>query len=199
MTEAWTMRDEMERVRRVADSLCTGHAALRDRYASRALILDVSILGTSTWLVALSFVDPQLSDWLTPLDWDSRIWIGVLGVVTFFATIFQLKTDWKARADGHKRTLEVYAEVKREAGYILAAGEFDDDACKRVLARYDLASAVGLAIPEKEFLRQKQRHKLKVALSKHLDTHPSASLLLTRIRFWIKDNFESRGKNGSQS
>jgi hypothetical protein len=190
MTEAWSMREEIERIRSVSDSLCTGHAALRDRYARRALLLDVSTLGASTWLVASSFVDPQLSEWLTPWDWDTRLWTGILGVVTFFATIFQLKTDWKARADAHKRTLDVYSEVKREAGYLLAADELDEDACKRVLSRYDLASAVGVAIPENEFLQQKQRHKMKVALSKHLDGHPAASLTLARVRFWIKDNLK---------
>jgi len=51
-----------------------------------------------------------------------------------------------------------------------------------------MASALAIEVPEREFLIQKRRHKLKIALSKHLDTHPSASLLLTRIKFWIKDN-----------
>jgi len=82
---------------------------------------------------------------------DSQIWVGVLAVATFFLTIVQLKTDWKGRADAHKRTLDVYAEVKREAGYLLAAGNFDETACRRVLARYDMASAVGVAMPEATF------------------------------------------------
>jgi hypothetical protein len=82
--------------------------------------------------------------------------------------------------------------VKREAGYLLAAGDIEETACRRVLSRYDMASAVGVAIPESEFLPQKRRHMTKVALSKHLDTHPSASLFLTRIRFWIRDNFPGK-------
>jgi hypothetical protein len=44
-------------------------------------------------------------------------------------------------------------------------------------------------------LPQKRRHKIKVALSKHLDAHPSASLLLTRLRFWFRDNFPGKSKN----
>jgi hypothetical protein len=125
---------------------------------------------------------------LTPFGLDSQLWTGLLAVGTFFLTIVQMKTDWKGRADAHKRTFEIYAEVKREAGYIIASGKYDEAECRRVLARYDMASAVGEAVPEADFLPEKRRHKLKVALSKHLDTHPGASLFMTRIRFWIRDN-----------
>jgi hypothetical protein len=186
------MCDELERIRRVSDTLCTGHASLRDRYARRALFLDLAILSLSLWLVAVAFVEPHLGAKLTPFHWDHQIWIGTLGVLTFLLTIVQLKTDWKARADAHKRTLDIYSEVKREAGYLIATGELGDDACRRVLARYDMASAVGIAMPEADFLPQKRTHKLKVALSKHLDAHPGASLTLTRIRFWLRDNFGRR-------
>lgn len=185
---AWDMSDELDRIRRVSDTLCTGHACLRDRFAQRALILDLLVLALSTWLVALAFVEPRINVRLTPSGLDSTIWVGLISLATFFLTLVQFKTDWKGQADAHKRTFEIYAEVKREAGYLLAAGNIQEEASRRVLSRYDMASAVGVAIPEKEFLPQKRRHKVKVALSKHLDTHPSASILLTRIRFWIKDN-----------
>ena len=199
MSAAAAMREELERIRRVSDTLCTGHAGLRDRFARRALILDLSILALSSWLVALAFVEPRLNVRLTPFGWDSQIWVGVLSIATFFLTLVQFKTDWKGRADAHKRTLDIYAEVKREAGYLLAAGDIEEDPCRRVLSRYDMASAVGVEIPEREFLPQKRRHKIKVALSKHLDTHPSASLLLTRIRFWLRDNLSSTPSDGAGS
>jgi len=191
------MRDELERIRRVSDTSCTGHAGLRDRYTRRALVLDICVLGLSTWLVALAFVEPSINVRLTPFGWDSRIWIGLLSTATFFLTVLQIKTDWKARADAHKHTFEIYSEVKREAGYLLAGGEIDQDNCRRLLARYDMASAVGVVIPEREFLAQKRRHLTKIALSKYLDSHPSASLFLTRVRFWVRDNFPREPKNDS--
>lgn len=191
-----SMQEELERVRRVADTLCTGHAGLRDRYVRRALMLDLAILGISTWLVALAFVEPRINIKLTPFGWDGQVWVGVLGTAMFFLSLVQIKTDWKGRADAHKRTLDVYAEVKREAGYMLAAGTLDEVGCRRVLARYDMASAVGIEMPEAEFLTQKRRHLMKVALSRHLDTHPAASLFLTRLRFWLRDNGRDRSNGG---
>jgi hypothetical protein len=188
MTEQNTMREELERIRKVSDALCSGHASLRDRYRRRALVLDLAILFLTTWLVAVAFVSPEMSAKLNPLSVDSQIWIGFLGIGTFLLTLLQLKTDWKSQADAHKRTVDLYAEVKREAGYVLASGELDEFACRRVLSRYDMASAVGIPMPESEFLRQKRRHRIKVALSKHLDAHPSASILVTRLRWWLRDN-----------
>lgn len=193
------VRNELDRIRRVSDTLCTGHAGLRDRFARRALILDLGVLGSSSWLVALAFVEPRINVRLTPFGLDSQIWVGVLSVATFFLTLIQFKTDWKGQADAHKRTFDIYAEVKREAGYILAAGDIEEPACRRVLSRYDMASAVGVAIPEREFLPQKRRHKIKVAVSKHLDNHPSASILLTRVHFWLRDNLPGRSNRDTES
>jgi hypothetical protein len=190
------VRDELARVRRVADMLCTGHAILRDRYARRALAIDLSVLCLSTWIVALAFVDPAINVRLTPWRLSPNIWGGFLSVGVFILSIIQLKADWKGRADAHKRTLDLYAEVKREAGYILASPEIDQSSSRRVLSRYDMASAVGIELPESQFLYLKKKHRIKVAISKELDSRPSASIAILRIKMWLKDNFK-RGGNAS--
>ena len=61
------LRDEIERIRGVSDMLCTAHAGLRDRYARRALALDLSILALATWLSAIAFVASSINVSLTPL------------------------------------------------------------------------------------------------------------------------------------
>jgi hypothetical protein len=180
--------EELQRIRRVADMLCTGHAVLRDRYTCRALVLDILTLLLSTWVVALAFVSPPIATILTPFGFNTTIWLGTLSAGTFFLTLLQLKTDWKSKADAHRRTLDLYAEVKREASYLLASDEADDAEYRRILARYDLASAVGIEIPEGTFLSLKKRHKLKLLMSKTLDTAPASSLLLLRVRLWVRDN-----------
>jgi hypothetical protein len=196
MSDGDGLHEELGRIRRVSDMLCTGHAGLRDHYARMATALDLSILALSTWIAALAFVEPRLNVTLTPFGLDPQLWSGLLAVATLFLAIVQLKTDWKGRCDAHRRTVDVYAEVKREAGYLLASGQFDDLACRRVLARYDMASAVGVEMPERFFLKQKRRHKMKVALSRHLDAHPGASLVLTHLRFWWRDNFGKGESHG---
>jgi hypothetical protein len=180
--------EELKRIRRVADMLCTGHAVLRDRYGRRALVIDIATLAFSTWVVALAFVSPEIATRLTPSHVDPTIWLGILSAGTFFLTLVQMKTDWKSRADAHKRTVHLYAEVKREAGYLLASDRADDVAYRRVLDGYDMASVAGVEVPESDFLALKRSHKIKLELSKYLDDHPSASLRLHRLRMWFRDN-----------
>ena len=182
-------RVELERIRRVSDMLCSGHAALRDRYARWATTLDLTILSLTAWLAALAFVAPRVGVSLTPFNLDPQIWTGLLSVAALLFAIVQLKTDWKGRSDAHRRSLDIYAEVKREAGYILAKGYIEERALFGVIERYNMASAVGIGIPESEFLAQKRHHKLKVAMSKYLDDYPGASIFLLKVRFWFRDTF----------
>lgn len=194
-------RWEIERIRRVSDMMCTGHAGLRDRYGRWALAIDLAILGLSTWLVALAFVRPRINLSLTPFSLDPQIWGGLLATLTFFLAVVQMKVDWKGRSDAHKHSLAIYADVHRQAGYMLAlgGGDLNEQECRRLLERYDLAGAVGIGIPEAEFLPQKRRHQTKIAISKHLDTHPAASICLTRLRFWFRDNLGRGKRNGRES
>jgi hypothetical protein len=178
---------ELERIKRVADTLCTAHAGLYDRYSRYAFGLDILTLASSTWLAALAFVDPQIGVRLTPFHLESAIWIGLLATATFFLTLVQMKADLKGRADSHRRALETYSAVKREAGYAIGA-EPDEATCRRVMDRYDMAGVVSVSVPEREFVRQKRRHYAKIAMSKHIDTHPFVSLPLLRFKLWWRDN-----------
>jgi hypothetical protein len=183
-------RSEIERIQRVSDMLVSGHANLRDRYSRMAASLDLAVMALSTWLTAVVFIEPRLNVKLTPFGVDPQLWVGFLGVFTFFLSIAQLRVDWKGRSDAHQRSFDLYAEVKRECGYLLASqGSMTAENCQRVLSRYDLATEVGTHLPESEFLVQKRNHLRKVEISKHLDKHPSSSILLLRIKFWWRDNF----------
>ena len=186
---AANFREEIERVCRVSDMLCSGHAFLRDKYETLALFLDLLILLSSTWLAGLAFVSPDTAKRLAPGNVEPMLWIGILGVVTFGLSIVQLKVDWKGRSDAHQRSFEIYAEVKRLAQHLLREdGAILRDRCHDILIRYELATQVGIHIPENTFLKVKKQHKLKVEVSKYLDTHPGASIWLTRLKILWRDN-----------
>ena len=195
MSPTVDFREELERIKRVSDMLCTAHAGLQEKYTRRALAAELVTLASSTWLVALVFVEPRINFHLTPPGFDPQVWVGVLSTSTFFLTILQIRADWRGRADGYARSLAMYAEVKRECGYLLASGaaivQVD---CQRLLTRYDMATDVGTKIPESVFLRYKKRHLIKVAISKHLDSHPGTSILLLRWRLWFRGNW-GKGRN----
>ena len=105
----------------------------------------------------------------------------------------QVKVDWKGQADKHMQALAMYAAVKRECSYLLASERvLPKHECHNVLAKYEMAGSLGVEIPEKDFLKQKRRHLLKIEISKYLDTHPSASILLVRFQLWRRDNHKAK-------
>lgn len=183
------LREELERLRRTADMLASAHAHLTERYDRRALVLDFAILGLSLWLTAVALIDPHLGVKLTPFGMDSQLWVGLLGSFTFFLSIVQLRVDWKRQSDAHKKSFDLYAEVKRECAHLLDSGaEIGEEDNRRILARYGIATDVGTTLSETEFLREKQHHLMKVEVSKHLSKHPGASIVLLRMKIWWRDN-----------
>jgi hypothetical protein len=190
---AYGSREEVERIRRVADQLSTAHAILRDRFKRRSTALDIIILLLSAWLTALAFIDPQFHPWVVPFGIDPQFWIGLIGVITFCLTLIQFKTNWSGRSEAHARSFGMYVEVKREGGYMLAsADEIPIREFQRLAARYDMASDVGTGVPERDFLRLKQRHKIKVEISRLLDKKPAVNIWLIKFKLLIRDNWPWR-------
>lgn len=182
-------RAELERIRRVSDMLCSGHATLATRAARRAFLLDLSIVALAAWLVALAFVGPALNISLTPWKLDPQLWTGLLSLAALLLAVVQLQVDWKGQSDAHRRSCDIYGDVHREIGYLLAKNEPLTEAnCRPILARYDFATDIGAAIPEAAFLVLKRKHLTKIAISRHLDKHPSTWIPLVRVKFWVRDN-----------
>lgn len=186
-----SLKPQIERMRRVADQLCSAHAALKDRFASRQFFSDVIVLLLAAWTTCMGFVDPRLTSWLTPPGLDAPIWIGLLGALTFGLTLVQFKSDWRGRSEAHQRSFTMYSEVKREAGYLLSEpSQISPRDFQRLADKYDMASEVGAGVPENDFLPLKGRHKMKVAVSKLLDERPGSVLWLTKLKLLLRDNFK---------
>jgi len=89
---------------------------------------------------------------------------GLLAIFTFILSIAEIKVDWKGLSDAHKRSVAMYAEAHRRAGHLLSEKSVTERDYSQLLTRFDMAALIGIEIPEKEFLRQKKRHKTKSRL-----------------------------------
>lgn len=184
-------RDEIERIKRVSDMMCSMHSKLRDMYSRKALILDLGIMASSLWLVSMVFIEPAIGKKLSPLGMDSKIWLGLIAILTFFLSIFQFKVGWKSESQAHNKSADFYASIKRECVYIITKNKIITiDGCKHLLDRYDSSGDFCVPIPEKKFLALKKYHKKKVYISQYIDQKPSVSFFLLRIKLWWKDNIK---------
>jgi hypothetical protein len=58
------------------------------------------------------------------------------------------------------------------------------------LSKYYALTPTIIPIPDNLFLKCKKHHKLKVAVSKHLDQYPGTSILLFKLKLWFSDNLK---------
>lgn len=188
----------VERALRVADQQATAYAILRDRFQYRARLLDVGILLFSTWLVAMTFVEPVIGDSLSPSFVKREIWLGLLSIATFFFSTVQLMVDWKGRAQSYSRSLASTSSfVKTYRGLIKQANP-DSAAINDAIAAYKAITDSVESVPESDFLRLKQKHKIKMAISDALDKNPFRSIFLIWLSMFCSDNFSSLRKRGGK-
>ena len=181
-------KSELQRIKRVSEQLVTAHSLLRDRYARRAFVIDITILGSTLWLTAMALVNPIIGVELTPTGLTKDLWLGILSVVAFFLSIVQIRVDWKGKENAHARACDAYASVKRETVNLLAQEQFDGLEYKRILDKYESAGTLSIPIPEAEFTKLKGKHKIKMEISNFLNEKPAASVWLLRMRLWCRDN-----------
>ena len=185
------LKKELERVKRVSDMLITMHSVLRDEYLRKSIAVDCALFASSIILVALVFMDPVMLDWLPLSAFGSRVLLGAFALVTFFLSLVIFRVDWKSKAELHKRAAEAYSHIKLECQELLTTfNTASDTEIQKLLVRYRDLGEICIAVPEGSFLRLKNNHKLKVALSKYLDNNPGACLLLLKLKIWFAYTFK---------
>ena len=186
---------ELQRRFRVADTMVTMHSICRDEYARRALILDAVVFLSSIVIAALAFLDPDLIGWLPWQPESSRIVIGTIAIITFFASVMAWRVDWKGKADAHGRAATAYAKAKFSLRAIdPEAGSRDIDL---LIAQYEEVSSNTIAIPDSKFLALKSEHLLKVQVSRTLDRCPGAWVRLVKLRIRMRHTCRAFGQESN--
>jgi hypothetical protein len=178
---------EFERMRRVADMLITGHELLKNRYMFLSLLTDVSIFACSLGLCVLVFVEPEKLSLYIGVR--AKIVVGLFSFFTLVMTCLAGRLDWRVKAVKHASSAEKYFDFKKECNDSfdkIKAGNAETIA--KLNEKYKAMSSSAEKISDKYFLKIKKKHNLKVLISKHLDKHPSISLIMFRIKLWLRDN-----------
>ena len=182
------VRNEVERIKRVSDLMCSCHNSLRHQYARRSLILDIAIMALTLWLTAMAFVDPRLGSLLSPSQLGKDLWLGLISVIAFFLAVLQFRVDWKGRSEAHARAQLEYGRIKQEAARLLGQPVLASDVSKLSEFHRHVGDST-IPVDDNDFLKLKQRHRLKIEVSRYLDKHPGASQLILRMRIWFRDTF----------
>lgn len=192
-----TSVQELERIKRIADQMCTMHAQLRDRRRFQARLLELSTLGASLLVIGMgplatlpqSVIGAELREPILALS----------GVIIFFFSLVIALVDFRGKAEAHERSLKAYHEPLRLARRALSNSEsHDEELLNETRRRFDVAGEIGIEVPERHFLRLKAKHLNKVAISKAIDTdHPMPLTLIKLKLFWraLRGHGSSRRKS----
>jgi len=182
--------DELKRIKRVADMMVTAHAFLKERYRVVSLTSDVLLFACATILCVITFGDRDM--FVKYFGTKYNLYIGILAIVTFIYSFVSNQLNWKVKAEKHKIAFEKYLDLKFECAEILKGIEEEEQVkISKFLEKYYTLTPCIISIPEKLFLKCKKHHISKVFISKYLDEHPGASILLLKIKLWFRDNCKS--------
>lgn len=193
-----TLRAEGERALRVADMLVTGYSILRDRYGRLAVGLDIIILFSSAWITVLSLADQKYTKVLTTGEFAPAELIGLVAVLTFILSIFQLRVNWKQLSDRYAQAASSYVTAKHLLRQALNEDAGEAAGLQDAIRFYSQIGRDHIPIPDRKFNALKRRHLIKVFVSKELSENPGANIFIIKLRFWLKSNFkELTGREGS--
>jgi len=121
--------------------------------------------------------------------------LGIASIVAFFASLVNLRVDWKAKSARHRdavakltSSIAVFRQSRK------TNGQWPQDQQLELNRAYWDATKSIVEISERQFLSLKARHLRKVELSKHLDTTPACPLWLLRVRLLWRSIVRALGK-----
>ncbi len=173
---------ELNRQYRVLNQTLSMHSMLGDRYARRALLLDVILLACSVIFCATTFARDSVLTLVGVSAYSARTLLGIASVTAFFASLVALRVDWKGKTARHRdavqkltHAMELFRRLRTDDGaWPLERG----DELNR--AYWDAINNV-VEVPSSLFVSLKARHVRKVQLSKMLDSAPGSPVLVLRL------------------
>jgi hypothetical protein len=176
--------DRFDRERNVVDTMLTAHSILRDRYERRATGLTLLIMALSVAATGVAFIsgEPEMS--IGPFTTRVQVWVGVLTCIIFFLSIVDLQVEWRRRAWAHEEAVRRFSDLKAKYRHGERDGEMvhaDLDLTAEYERTWDAVAALRVAIKDAQFTKLKQKHWLKVEISKRISARPDRPRLLHRL------------------
>lgn len=177
----------MNRQRRVIDLMLTAYSVLRDRYARRALLLNLAIFFSACILLAATFF-PE--DALVEIGIGSRttkMLTGLFSALVLFASVAELRLRWRELSQSYGEAAERLAGLKSHARTVSAREGGPSEVDTAEVARRFETTMQGLRrVPDRLFVRLKAYHLRKVRLSQMCDKAVGCPVWILRCRLLIE-------------
>jgi hypothetical protein len=178
---------ELQALRQKADLQVTSHSYLRDHYLGWGQRLNLYTLFFSAVLLVFTLVSDDFIQRSLGLSPDAFKWaIGTAAFFTFCISLIELAWNPTQKAKAHDQAVAHYLRMNYEIRHLLTTeGKVSREKVRWIQEEYLDATDLP-RIPEAQSLWLKQRHMLKLALTRALERNPHQSLWWLRIKLWWK-------------
>lgn len=170
-------REKLENTKRVANQNADMHSAETDRYEFYSLFLNCFVLVFSAFLLSLSLASEEFIERTIFLTPDLYKWVlAILAFLNFSITLILLAWRPDSKAAQHKAALAHFARSRHRIDIALSDNEhLKKEEVETIINEYMDTEHLP-KISDKRFNKLKQRHLVKVNISKEISRNPHRSI-----------------------
>ncbi|UTR12732.1 hypothetical protein MM300_10855 [Evansella sp. LMS18] len=167
-------KNELKKIKSKAEKSRQAHFDLAEKKSLLRDILHYITLILSSFVAILTFADYQRFLPIIPnLTQDNFVLgVGFLASFVFLLTVTEEFKRWGEEAQQHLYTGKQLTSLIRDCDSLIKNESLLEGAVTNIREKYILINELSPPIPDKEFLKAKQRYLNKRAISEYLDEHP---------------------------
>lgn len=183
---------ELRSLKDKADLLASIHSKLSDDFYRAHNWLSSILLVISTLLVGMTFISEDFVYSSIGLSSGAQKWaIGITSILNFAGVLLLAEWRFQEKAATYQEAVRFYFGIVNKIRMTLDSGEkITEEKVQEIRNEYGRTNALP-KIPDSRFLKLKQWHLQKVAVSRELNKHPFESISSIKRKFLNSDKFES--------
>lgn len=168
---------ELKALRDKANLLASMHSRMSDIYRFWHTSISSAILIFSTFLVGLTFISEDFIEKSIGIHPFAVKWIiGITSIFTFLGVLLLTEWGFQGKAVEHREAVRFYFRiVNKIRQWLDNAIEITPEMIEEIRSEYSQTQSIP-KIPDSQFLKLKQWHLRKVAMSRELDKNPFLSI-----------------------
>jgi len=176
------------------DQMLSMHAALRDKFKRRALLLNLSLLLASVFLCAFVFADKSLFILFGLKPELVNFFIGTTSLLCFAFSLVEYRVDWQGQAALHADAVKKLSSLKADYRGVFSKYSGNNEEENQMLSKkYKSVMDSIVEIPEASFANLKAKHLRKILLSKRISECPATPVVLLKTQLLIGGIYSSFG------
>lgn len=187
-------RDELKKFKNKAEQNRQMHFSMSKKANMSKNLLHIFALTGSSIIAILTFADSKtFAVWFPSITDDNyKLIVGGFAGVIFIITILEEYLGFAEKASSHENVGKQLTGFIRRVSTYLSHEKINEDDVEQFSAEYIEIHENAPIIPDKVFLKEKQRLKRKIDVSKKLDHNPHMSVNFYLLKMKIKNIFNLR-------